>query len=320
VVRQWKLLAALQAARRGLSVPELADLLDEECSRRTLYRDLEDLQMAGFPLHEEDGRWRVLGSSEGGWTIPVQPTEALGLFLAARTLKPYAGTIVGDALSALRTRLMATLTPKGRAHVARLEHTAETAVTGVVSYDEYSAQVSTIQAALGGRQSLRILYETPGKEPSGRVVDPYCLVYHPGRLYLIAWCHRRGEIITFAVQRIAEATLLEERYEPDPSFDPSTFVRRSFGVFDGPVYRFAIDFHPSIAHLVREMKMHASQSVALREDGWTRLTMECSGLPEVAAWVASFGGKVRSIKPGELVELVRALHQGGLHVSRDKEA
>ena len=103
VERQWR--------RRGCSVPELWDLVSGECSRRTVYRDLEDLQAAGFPLADDDGRWRVLGASEGGWTVPVEPTEALGLFLGQRLLAPLGGTLVGDALGALRRRLLAARAP-----------------------------------------------------------------------------------------------------------------------------------------------------------------------------------------------------------------
>ena len=314
VERQWRLLAALQASRRGCTVPEMHELSSEECSRRTVYRDLQDLQAAGFPLVEDDGRWRVLGAAEGGWTVPVEPTEALGLFLGQRLLAPLAGTLVGDALGALRRKLLAALTPEGRKRVARLESLAEARIPAPVPYDAFSAQVMAIQRALAEQRRLLIVYRTPGKEPAERRVDPYCTLYHPGRLYLVGFCHRREDLVRFAVQRIERADVLDERFEPDPSFDPSSFVRRSFGVFGGPAHSFAIDFHPEVAHLVRETQFHATQRVVELEDGWTRMSMDCSGLPEVAAWVASFGGLARPVRPRELVEEVRRRHREGLAV------
>lgn len=256
----------------------------------------------------------MLGAAEGGWSIPVVPTEALGLFLAERFLSPLAGTIVGDAVRALRRKLLAALTPEGRSRVARLEALAEARVPGAVPYDAFSAQVAAIQRSLAEQRRLRIVYRTPGKAPSARKVDPYCTLYHPGRLYLVGWCHRRQDLVRFAVQRIVEAEVLDERFEPDPSFDPASFVRRSFGVFGGPAYQFVIDFHPEVAHLVRESRVHGTQRVVELGDGWTRLSMECAGLPEVAAWVAGFGGKARPVRPRELVEEVRRRHEEGLGV------
>ena len=73
-----------------------------------------------------------------------------------------------------------------------------------------------------------------------------------------------------------------------------------------------IDLHPDVAHLVRETKLHATQRTEDLPDGWTRLGMNCSGLPEVAAWVASFGGLGRPVRPKELVDEVRCRHREGL--------
>jgi hypothetical protein len=47
-------------------------------------------------------------------------------------------------------------------------------------------------------------------------------------------------------------------------------------------------------------------------DGGVRLTMTAAGLPEVAAWIASFGGKVTAVAPEGLIGAVRALHEGGI--------
>lgn len=61
MIREWTIVRAL-SDRRGHTVCELADLVGARA--RTIYRDLELLQSAGFPLVDEriDGekRWRML--------------------------------------------------------------------------------------------------------------------------------------------------------------------------------------------------------------------------------------------------------------------
>jgi predicted DNA-binding transcriptional regulator YafY len=60
VIRQWEMLKALQGGPKTTS--QLAD--QAECTVRNIYRNLEALQYAGFPLfsdRDEDGitRWRL---------------------------------------------------------------------------------------------------------------------------------------------------------------------------------------------------------------------------------------------------------------------
>jgi predicted DNA-binding transcriptional regulator YafY len=49
--RQWKITQSLIAARIGKSAGEIADRL--ECYPQAVYRDLQALQAAGFPIHTE---------------------------------------------------------------------------------------------------------------------------------------------------------------------------------------------------------------------------------------------------------------------------
>jgi hypothetical protein len=86
VTRQWNLLRTLEASREGVTLPGLAEGLPAEFSRhpRTIRRDLEALEAAGFPLLTEkvDGRGVVWKLMEGFRNIPAlafSPTELMAL-------------------------------------------------------------------------------------------------------------------------------------------------------------------------------------------------------------------------------------------------
>jgi len=49
--RQWRAIRAIEASPNGLTVAEIAER--EETGIRTIYRDLEALQAAGFPLYTQ---------------------------------------------------------------------------------------------------------------------------------------------------------------------------------------------------------------------------------------------------------------------------
>jgi len=70
VVRQWQILRHIEASRLGASIDELATLT--AVTTRTIRRDLEALQEAGFPIYDApvDGRKR--------WRLDGQPFKALG--------------------------------------------------------------------------------------------------------------------------------------------------------------------------------------------------------------------------------------------------
>ena len=51
--RQWRILRQIEVSKNGLTAVEIAEL--GSISIRTAYRDLDDLQLAGFPLFAEKG-------------------------------------------------------------------------------------------------------------------------------------------------------------------------------------------------------------------------------------------------------------------------
>ena len=64
--RQWKIIQTLMSSHAGKTAPELADELG--CRPRTVYRDLEALQVGGFPLFREriDNRnyWSLIDTAK----------------------------------------------------------------------------------------------------------------------------------------------------------------------------------------------------------------------------------------------------------------
>lgn len=316
IIRQWHILKLLEVARRPLHVKEIYERIQAPCSTRTVYRDLQQLLEAGFPLVMEEGRWRFLTVGEGAWSIPLEPTQAMALYLSEDLLAPVKGSFLADPLAELRRRIMGMLTPMGRTFCEEFRKATVATLFGPVDYGHHTDQLAAIEDAIGREHRMEITYEAPHRDPTTRTVDPYCIWYASGRVYLVAWCHRADDIRTFAVQRISRARVLDEPFEPRPGFNPAAFTRRGFGVFHGPVHDIAIDFSHQVAHLVRERRFHHSQQVEDRDYG-IRLYLHAAGLPEIAAWVAGFGPHARPVTPPELVDRVRRIHEGALRTLED---
>lgn len=315
VNRQMSILRLLENARRGLTIAELHEALDDGCSLRTVYRDVEQLQRGGFRLSEEAGRWSAYGDTEQLKSCPLQPSEVLALLLSEDLLPPASTGALGVALQQLRERLMARLTPAGRGLVKelRLSHLATHAVPLRVEQSaNHNRVLEAIEDASGREHCLRLVYETPGKPAMERVVEPHLFWAHAGRPYLVAYCRASHEFRTFAVQRIRSAEVLDEPFERRAEFEARNFVQRGFGMLQGEPHAISVAFTAEVAHLATERLWHPTQHVTEGPDGSVVLHLRAAGLPEVAAWVASFGGKVRVLTPEPLVHAVRALHESGL--------
>jgi predicted DNA-binding transcriptional regulator YafY len=119
-------------------------------------------------------------------------------------------------------------------------------------------------------------------------------------LYVIGFVPEYGELRTFAVDRIAQVSLTEERFEalelPDDTF------AHSLGVNQGTPEPIDISFAPRIARYVRERVWHPSQELADQEDGSLRLTLNVVNDWALKSWVLGFGGLATVVSPSHLAE------------------
>jgi len=77
LARQWRIIRAIESSPNGLTVAEIAGR--EETGIRTIYRDLEALQSAGFPLYtekvERSNRWAFIDTFNRKVPPPFSTTE-----------------------------------------------------------------------------------------------------------------------------------------------------------------------------------------------------------------------------------------------------
>lgn len=55
MVRQWRLLRALQKSQRGMTFQQLREAAEERVCERTIRRDVDTLELAGFPIDVVSG-------------------------------------------------------------------------------------------------------------------------------------------------------------------------------------------------------------------------------------------------------------------------
>ena len=304
VIRQWKILKTIEAGR-WTSASALAG--EHGVTERTIRRDLEALQEAGFPLYDDrrDGKkvWRLIEDYQQRLTQSFTLSELAALFFSRNMLSFLGGAPFAQDLESAFAKISEALPERSLPYLERIQ---ELFSARPDPWKDYSRKQDVIAGLIDGilhQKQVRIAYYSfHSKRTKDYTVDPYRLVYYRGGLYLYARAHDYAEVRTFAVERVQEMEILDEGFEIPADFNPSEYARSAFGIAGGEAQTVELLFRPSMASYIRERMWHESQRLDEDDDGSVRLTMEVAPGFELKAWVKGFLPDVQVLQPVALRE------------------
>lgn len=310
VIRQWKVLHALESSRHGTTIPALAGELD--VTTRTIRRDLAALQEAGFPLfdeRDEDGRvkWRldgqVLKGLETGFTLP----ELCALYLSRKLLEAVGATPFQRDLGLAFRRLEKLLTPRMRHFLDRLPGVlvAKPGPRAAAAASSSDVIGKLLEATLHYRASSMTYHSVSSGAVKDYLVHPYRLAFALGGLYLLAYVPAYKSIRTFAVDRIASVSLEKQTFVPKERVGDEVFAN-SLGVNTGPAAKVDIEFEAQVAPYVRARVWHTSQQLRESAGGTLVLSMNVCHDWALRSWILSWGPFARVLAPAALAKELRA--------------
>ena len=309
VIRQWTILREVERTRgSGVTIDDLATLC--EVTTRTIRRDLQALQEAGFPLYDDrshdDGRtrWHLNGQALKGLAAGLTVSELCALYFSRTLLESLSGTPFRDDLESAFEKLGSALTPHMRAFLDQLPRVIATKADPMRRRFDPRLQpiiARALEATVHQRQAKLTYYSKSSDRTKTYLIHPYRLAYAQAGLYLLAYVPEYGQVRTFAVERIEDLSLLEERFTPIEEL-PNEAFPHSLGVHSGPPEHVEIEFQPAIADYVRGREWHPSQQ--LRDNGpdGLRLTLDVCLDRALQSWILSFGPFARVIAPDALVK------------------
>ncbi|PLX98786.1 MAG: transcriptional regulator [Desulfuromonas sp.] len=293
-------------ARYGATVDELV----EECqvTRRTVYRDLEALEDAGYPLVKErqDDGHVLYGFISGFGKMPpitFSLEELMTLYLCRGQLDFLQGTPFQDDLEAIFARIRSNLPPRSVAHLERLAEASSPRFLGFKDYSGQRELLNKLREVLLKQKRCRIQYRPVGREAADYQVDPYTLLFFKNGLYIGGYAHNRKALRLFAVERIIHLEILDERFEVPEDYRVAMLTGTAFGLIeDGEARSLELYFSPPAAPYVRERIWHPQQEIEENPDGSLVLRFTASGDKEILAWICSFIPHVRVIGPDPIRE------------------
>lgn len=307
ITRQLDILRSLAASHYGVAVRKLAE--EYGVSRRTIQRDLRDLQEAGFALtfeqrDDQQAYYSLLpGSPLPPLNFPV--VEVLSLLFVEHLADGLEGTPFRAALHDALRRITLSLPEEMREYLARAARSYSPFTRGSKSYAESQETIDRLNQAILEQRRCVVTYHSPAQDqPRTYRIDPVRLYYFRGGLYLISRVVQYDQLITQAVERIQELKLTEETFEPPDSVSVDERLSQSFGATHKEPMDVVVRFTAEQAPFIRERIWHATQKIEELDDGEVILRFRAGGFYEIKAWVLSYGASAEVLGPEGLREAV----------------
>ncbi len=309
-IRQWRLLREIEASH-GVTIRQMAELTG--VTTRTIRRDLDALQEAGFALYDQsvDGerRWMLRTGpfrsvDEAGFTLG----ELSALYFGRTLMDCLVGMPFHEDLTHAFAKLERAMGPHMRAFLNRLPDAIQ-AKPGPKPPQLAQHLSKTINRLLDGalhqqRLSMRYHSLSSGREKTYRI-DPYRLVYAQGGLYLFAYVPSYGQVRTFAVDRIRGLTPLDETFDVVED-NSDRALTDSLGIHEGTPEHIEVEFTREAAPFVVERVWHPSQTVSPQRDGSVIVGLDVCADAALKTWVLGFGSRARILTPSHLATEVAA--------------
>jgi predicted DNA-binding transcriptional regulator YafY len=273
-----------------------------ECSERTIFRDLDVLELAGVPWFYDvtEQSYRV----RPGYNFPVvnlSDNELIGQATAS-SLTSSPGLDVTQGAAPTTRKLQGSSREKAANLLAEVGRVTSVLDLKLADHSRHHETVKTIQWALIEGQRLTGTYGSPYEIKSQQLdLHPYRLCLVKQAWYLVAHSEGSDQPQTYRVARFKTLRPLDAPSVVPDGFDLKLYFGNAWGVYRGDQsYQVEVRFTKDAAELVTETIWHGTQSVQRHKDGTVTLSFTVDGLNEIAYWLLGWSGRVTVVQPPEL--------------------
>ncbi len=288
---------------------------EEEVSERTIKRDISTLKYTleapiyytkkykGYYLKEE-------------WKFPfpeLTAGELLTLFIANNLIRNLKNTPLYKTSIELSKKLESLFPEKITISDSEIEKILSIYLQPIKLKKDIIKTFDIIFNAIREKKRLQIKYYTISRdEVSDRKIDPYHLFNFEGIWYLVAYCYKREEVRDFALDRILNIKVLNEKFEIRENFNIKDYLKKSFRIYKGGDEEISLHFDEYQARWIRERIWHENQKLEELKDGSLILKIK-GNREEIKRWIIGYGSHVKVIEPEsfrkEIIEEVKKLNE-----------
>jgi len=300
ISRVVQLLTTLQSGE-NYAVGDLAKMFGT--SRRTIFRDLKELQTIGVPYHynAKTGSYAI----DPEFFLPpidLNLQEALGLLLLVHKASGQVQLPFKNSALLAALKIENNLPPKIRQYCNTTLQNISTRVNPQAPMNLLDKTFAQLQKAIVKKNKVSMRYHSLFE---GQIIDvelcPYHLMYNRRAWYVLGFTDLHKSVRTFKLNRIKELKSTEKCFVGGESFDLYDFLGRAWAIIpEGRIYNIKLRFLPMVANNVTEVQWHSTQKVTRNSDGSATIEFRVDGLKEITWWILGYGDQVQVLAPKAL--------------------
>ena len=307
IYRLLRLITLLQQGR-SYTANELAEELG--VSRRTVFRDLNMLEMAHIPYYFDEQRsgYRI---NHRFFLPPVNLTlgEALAVLMLTGRLRSTGKLPLMSEGAKAAAKVESVLPAAIQGHVGSVLEKLSFSLGPVSSHQQGDQLFERISTAIGDRLICRIAYHSLAD--GGKIdltVHPQHLLFKGRGWYLLAWTREHGQVRTLKLDRIGRLEVTDEVFEEVKPLQVEDHFGLAWNMIpEGTEYDIHLRFESKVARNVAEVQWHRTQQTTFNNDGTLDFRARVDGLGEITWWILGYGDQVEVLAPQQLRESVTGI-------------
>jgi len=291
----------LLRSRRNLRAADLAK--ECEVSDRTIYRDIISLSSANIPIYFDDGYKLLTDAFLPPLNFSLEDYLFLKLGLSSTPLS--INTPLGKSAKRVLAKIDASLSQEVKNRLGDLGDPLRMSLKTTGDFSKLGLIFNLIEQSILNKRTIRLDYEALESGRNSRDIDPYALIFRRHSWYLLGFCHLRGEIRVFRLNRIKKVTLTDKNFEKKPGFSVEEFFKDSWEIYQGKPTEVKLRFFGKAVKVIESGQHHPSENLIKQKDGSLLYSVRVKGTEEILMWILGFGEMVEVLEPEELRENIK---------------
>ena len=288
----------------------VSDLLSElNISRRTLFRDLKVLQIAGIPYYYNVNLgYRI---TRNFYLPPINFTvpETLGLMLMGKLAVSQCSFPLKKATICAITKLTSAIPESIRSACTDMMKKVSVNPGSQTINNRETRYYMKLQRCIDEGRICFIKYQNPTEsKPLDFEFKPYAMHFVSRAWYTLGKSQFHPEVCVFKLARIEKLEMLKSHFICPNRFKVEDTLGKAWRLIpEGKLYQVELEFSPMIALDVSEVLWHPSQKQKILSNGRCKMVFKIDGLQEIAWWICSYAGEVRVLNPPTLRNRVKKM-------------
>jgi predicted DNA-binding transcriptional regulator YafY len=195
-----------------------------QVSERTIYRDVQDLQLSGVPIEGEAGVGYTLRRDYDLPPLMFDRREITALVLGSRMVAAWGDAELAAAARDALRKIEAVLTPAMRDRIDAVPLYAPAQDSRVD--DATRGMLERLRGAIEARRVILAGYADLAGAVTERRLRPMALLFWGQVWTLVAWCELRVDFRSFRADRFQSVMVLEDEFTPETGKRYEDFVAR----------------------------------------------------------------------------------------------